>query len=727
MLFRITAFLLWVLLYGFSGPSFAAGSVESAGIKVVSVMDKSKLEPLFPDPYFVGDKDTELELWPLFKQEVTGLNLVGYIYESINYSSIPGFMGIPYNLLVVMDTEGGFLDVRVLFHREPMFVGGVGEKPMFEFVEQYKGLSLMHNIKFNDNQGQRKPSDGKNTYLDGISGATASIRILNQTLLSSALKVARAKLGFGAGKDPDLIAKIDMELFTDMNWLSLIEQGLIRKVSITNRQVEELFTETRAAEIDEIAKQYPNELLTELYVMDLAIPTVGRNLLSPTSWEFLQDNLETGDHAMLVVSTGRYSFVHDKTLRGGISDRILLRQEGLPIEMRDFDFSERVDLYNPEYAVKLPARLQKADWMVYRVIDTSGIDIALPLDFEFSISRGDDIVYLPTITKSFNFRYTVPEAYYFEPDSANKTWVSIWQKRQWDLTILAAGLIVLCVVLLRPKFVMAQPKHLQIFRTCYLVFTLFFIGWYAQGQLSIVNITGTIQSLMAGGNLNFFLYDPMTLVLWAFVIPTFFIWGRGAFCGWLCPFGALQELSARILARLNLQTFEPSPKLDRILKKLKYLLLFAILVAAFISPVWTDRLVEIEPFKTSITLYFTRYWPFVLWAVFAVLASTFIYKGYCRYLCPLGAVMAILGKFRLLNWLPRRDECGSPCQLCKKSCAYESINRDGSIDYDECFQCLDCVEIYESDQRCVPLILEKRNGRKLKKVGSEALIASSTL
>ena len=178
---------------------------------------------------------------------------------------------------------------------------------------------------------------------------------------------------------------------------------------------------------------------------------------------------------------------------------------------------------------------------------------------------------------------------------------------------------------------------------------------------------------------------------------------------------------------MNLQTFEPSPKLDRILKKLKYLLLFAILVAAFISPVWTDRLVEIEPFKTSITLYFTRYWPFVLWAVFAVLASTFIYKGYCRYLCPLGAVMAILGKFRLLNWLPRRDECGSPCQLCKKSCAYESINRDGSIDYDECFQCLDCVEIYESDQRCVPLILEKRNGRKLKKVGSEALIASSTL
>jgi len=716
MQFRLTAFFLCILICGFSGPSFAAGSVESSGIKVVSVMDKRKLEPLFPEPYVVGDKDSELELWPLLKQEVTGLNLVGYIYESINYSSIPGFMGVPYNLLVVIDTEGSFLDVRVLFHREPMFVGGVGEKPMFEFVEQYKGLSLMHNIKFNDNQGQRKPSDGKNTYLDGISGATASIRILNQTLLSSALKIARAKLGFGAGKDPDLIAKIDMELFTEMTWLSLIEQGLIRKVSITNRQAEELFAETRAAGIDVIAQQHPDDLLTELYVMDLAIPSVGRNLLSPKSWNFLQDNLETGDHAMLVVSHGRYSFVHDKTLRGGISDRLLLRQEGLPIEMRDLDFSERMDLYNPEYTLKLPGHLKKADWMVYRIIDTSGIDIALPLDFEFSISRGDEVVYLPTITKSFDFRYTVPEDYYFEPDSANKTWVSIWHKRQWDLAILAVGLIILSVVLLKPKLITATPQRIKTFRTGYLLFTLFFIGWHAQGQLSIVNITGAIQSLLAGGNLNFFLYDPMTLVLWIFVIPSFLIWGRGTFCGWLCPFGALQELSTRVLARLNLRTFEPGEHLDRALKKLKYLLLLAILSAAFISPVWTDRLVEIEPFKTSITFYFVRYWPYVLWALLAVLTSTFIYKGYCRYLCPLGAAMAVLGKLRLLNWLPRRSECGSPCQLCKKSCQYESINRDGSIDYDECFQCLDCVEIYENDQRCVPLIVEKRSGRKLKTV-----------
>ena len=65
----------------------------------------------------------------------------------------------------------------------------------------------------------------------------------------------------------------------------------------------------------------------------------------------------------------------------------------------------------------------------------------------------------------------------------------------------------------------------------YLLFTLCFIGWYAQGQLSIVNITAVLQALIAGRSLDFFLYGPMTSILWGAVIVTSFIWGRGTFCG----------------------------------------------------------------------------------------------------------------------------------------------------------------------------------------------------
>ena len=123
---------------------------------------------------------------------------------------------------------------------------------------------------------------------------------------------------------------------------------------------------------------------------------------------------------------------------------------------------------------------------------------------------------------------------------------------------------------------------------------------------------------------------------------------------------------------------------------------------------WTDRLVEVEPFKTSITLLFVRGWPFVLWALSTLLLSTFVYKGYCRYLCPLGAGMAVLGRLRLFNWLPRRAECGKPCQRCLHDCRYQAIKKTGAIDYEECFQCLDCIVIEQSDALCVPRIIEKR-------------------
>ena len=127
---------------------------------------------------------------------------------------------------------------------------------------------------------------------------------------------------------------------------------------------------------------------------------------------------------------------------------------------------------------------------------------------------------------------------------------------------------------------------------------------------------------------------------------------------------------------------------------------------------WTDRLVELEPFKTSITLNFVREWPFVLWAVATVLSSTLVYKGFCRYVCPLGAAMSVLGRLRRFDWIARRVECGSLCQRCRSDCAYQAIERSGAIDYDECFQCMDCVVIHDSKTLCVPVFLEERNQRE---------------
>lgn len=677
------------------------------------VMSKEDMIKAFPSPYVVGDKDPDLPIWPIYQQISTDTPLVAYAFESIDLAAVPGFAGIPYNLLVAIDPNGTFIDVRVLSHHEPVFLEGLGEKPLIDFAKQYTGISLMQNVKI-DAKSAKATGNTANAYIDGVTKATASVRIFNQSVLAASLKVAREKLGFAKGRDPDLIARLDMEKFESMSWDQLLEEGLIERFHFTNADIEKQFIDSAGEGLDEEALESPQETFIELYVANLTVPSVGRNLLLPKSWEYLNESINTHDQVVLVLGQGRYSFVGEDFVRGKIPERLSLHQAELPIEIRDFDLSDRLDLFELEYQLKLPEALQEYEWKAFHVLAQSGLDPAYPAEFELHVNRQKGMLFPENINRTLDVKTVMPDDYYIEAESDNKTWHSLWAGRTTDIVILLIGLTILTVVLIRYSLLTKGQQHLKWFRPLYMVYTLVFIGWYAQGQLSIVNITGILQAWLAGRSLEFFLYDPMTVILWAYIGLTFFFWGRGTFCGWLCPFGALQELIGKVMAFAKLPQLKISAKLDARLKWLKYVVLLFILVVAVVSVPLTGTVVEIEPFKTSITLIFDRSWPFVLWAVVLLALSLFVYKGYCRYICPLGAGMAVFGKLRFYKWLPRREECGSPCQLCNKKCEYQAIEPSGKIDYDECFQCLDCVVIYDDDKQCVPLIVEKRGGRKLK-------------
>ena len=665
------------------------------------VMTREAMLKAFPSPLIVGEKDRELPVWPILKQDGTATPIIAYVFESIDLAPIPGFSGTPFNLLVALDAKGGFMDVRVLSQHEPVFVEGLGEGPMLNFVAQYKGLSLMQNIKIGSNSSSKAGS--ANVYIDGVAKATASVRILNQSLLSASLKVARAKMGYAKGRDPDLVARIKPDVFEAMDWDALVKAGLITKKRFSNSDIELAFAGTVGAGLDAEGARAPDQSFIDLYAAYLTVPAVGRNLLTPRGWEILQRRLEPGDHALLLIGSGRYSMLGEDFVRGAIPDRLTLHQENLPMEIRDLDL---------DTPLNLPPSLQAADWRVFRVNAPAGLDPAQALDFNLRVTRSKGIIYPERVSKSFAFGTRLPEKYFEAASADNKTWHSIWSARSGELAVLLAGLAVLAWALGNQNRVSRSKARLAYFRTGYLLFTLGFIGWYAQGQLSVVNITALVQALVAGRGLGFFLYDPMTVILWGAVIISAFIWGRGTFCGWLCPFGALQELVGKLANALGVRQRQVPERIDALLKKAKYVVLGVIVLVACFSVPLTDSLVEVEPFKTSITLLFNRAWPFVLWAVAMVVISAFFYKSYCRYLCPLGAGMALLGHLRRFAWIARRSECGQPCQRCRSDCSYQAIKKQGEIDYTECFQCLDCVAIYTNEELCVPLILKNRQSHR---------------
>ena len=92
-----------------------------------------------------------------------------------------------------------------------------------------------------------------------------------------------------------------------------------------------------------------------------------------------------------------------------------------------------------------------------------------------------------------------------------------------------------------------------------------------------------------------------------------------------------------------------------------------------------------------------------------------IHKFYCRYVCPLGAGLAILGRLRLFSWLTRIDACGKPCQHCHNKCEIGAIKRSGAIDYDECIQCLECIVILNNEDQCVAQISARKKAERAKR------------
>ena len=625
----------------------------------------------------------------------------GYVFETAPMAPLPGFSGAPINVLVVLDLEGRFLDVQLLSHNEPIFVSGLGEAPFHAFFEQYQGHSISDNMVVGTPYGGAGEGSGL-VYLDGVTKATASVRIAHESVLAATLQVAREKMQGIASGPP---AFPDPSVDEALSWQDAVDQGLIRRLTVTNAEVQALFAGTVWDDDDPEALDNPDAPYLDLWVADLGPRSIARALLSDSTLAELDrfTAISTFDEPILLVETARHGLVSPDFVRNTAPDWISAEQSGFPVAMRDADLF--VSLSDDA-----PDALHDGVAMILRTDRRLGFDPSRDWTLTVKAVREHGMFQPEVGSVELVHTHATPERFFARPGAVER--LSPFQEavrnRQSDLEILAVGLAVLIPALLFLQGRIAGLAWYTPLRLTVLAGVLGFVGWWGQGQLSIVTPLAGLQTAMAGGSFAFLLYDPFSLLVWGAAILGFVLWGRGLFCGWLCPFGALQEFAHHIGRALRLPRWEPSRTWDQRLKKLKYLALAGLVAVTVVAPQHMDKAAEIEPFKTAITTFFVREWYYAAYAALWLLLGMFVFKGFCRYLCPLGALMAIGGFLRLRRWIPRRVECGSPCQLCRVKCNYGAIRKTGAIQYDECFQCLDCVTIHDDAAQCVPLILKGR-------------------
>lgn len=304
-------------------------------------------------------------------------------------------------------------------------------------------------------------------------------------------------------------------------------------------------------------------------------------------------------------------------------------------------------------------------------------------------------------------------------------WVYAWRDKTFQIVILLMGLSLLLFILIFQDWLAHHPSLLIYLRYGYLVYTVIFIGWYSLAQLSIVNVLTFTSSVMHGFSWETFMIDPMMFILWIFVAMTILLWGRGVYCGWLCPFGAIQEIVYKLGERLGIRAYEFPPVVHERLWAIKYLIMLGLFGLSLQSLAQAEMLSEIEPFKTAFTLHFQREWGYVVYAAGLILISVWNRKFYCRYICPLGAALTFPSKFKIFDWLRRRKECGRPCQTCRTECEVGAIRLTGEIISQECHYCLDCQVTYWNDKKCPPLV-DKRKRREKRKILKQTVASTNS-
>jgi NosR/NirI family nitrous oxide reductase transcriptional regulator len=614
--------------------------------------------------------------------------LVGYAFLSTDIVDMPGYSGKPIVTLIGMDTHGVITGSKVLRHSEPILLLGIPESKLTAFTAQYTGKFAGARIEIGASQTH---DDDGTIELDAISGATVTAISENEVILRSAKSVAQ-QVGIIA---PVRRAQAQFTPVTQpLDWATLVERGAVQRLTVP-------------AEALGGARDAPPAI--DMVFGDIGAPAVGRSVLGDAGYAALMARLAPGEHAIFIAANGSESFKGSGFVRGGIFDRIQLVQDSDTFTFRDLDY---LNLYDIRAAGAPPFR-ESAIFIVRNPAFSS----AYPWRLVFLAHRTERDTGAKTFT-SFDQGYWLPadELVGGRPkiEQPAPPWLQVWRHKAVEIALFALLLIGAgTTYALRDHLVRRSSRKDKRWVSWpkYALWTasVGFAGFHLMAQPSITQVLTWFHAILFHWQWGLFLSDPFIFLFWWFIIISVFFWGRGMFCGWLCPYGALSEIAHRLGGALGLKRWQfqlPKAWHDR-LKWVKYGVFGVLLAVSFYSMGTAEKLAEIEPFKTTFLVgVWNRSWPFVTFWGLLLGAALFIERPFCKYLCPLGASLAIPSTFRWWG-LKRKQECG-PCRACEVGCESQAIGRDGKIDPRECLLCLDCMVMYYDDHACPPLVKERK-------------------
>ncbi len=698
-----------------------------AASRLAELIAKVQPAEILPGADRFGLPQGEPPLVPIFRGEET----LGYAYLNSDFASSVGYSGKPIEIIIGITPQGRITGLKLADHKEPIVLIGIPEARIVASMQKLVGLDVTSLTT------GAKPVP----HVDIVSGATVTVLVIGDSIIRSAVRLIEtgrlAGRAAAAPPAPETSTKtltINPDATAPNDWEGLLSERAVGRLRLTVADVNRAFDASgspAAAEHPETGD--PDETFIDLYVAPVSVPPIGRSLLGAQEFAQLQTRLEPGRQAIAIGGEGRFSFKGSAYVRGGIFDRFELIQGAEAIRFRDRDHT-RIGGFAAAGAPKLP------EVGIFVLPKDARFDPTEPWRLQLLVQRaigGREKAFL-----TFDLNYTLPDRY-LTPRAApapqepaqklaavnsplagpldQPLWQRIWRGDLLNIALTAAALFVLTVIFFFQDFLVRRPNFYGWVRRGYLVFILLWLGWYANAQLSVINVITFTNALATGFNWEYFLTAPLVFILWFGVVVSLLFWGRGPFCGWLCPFGALQELSNGAARAWGVPQLQIPWALHERLWPIKYIVFLILFGASLYSVTLAERLAEIEPFKTAIILKFVRDWPFVLYAVALLAMGLFIERFFCRYLCPLGAALAIPGRMRMFEWLKRWPECGSPCQRCARECPVQSIHPDGHINPNECIYCMHCQELYWDDQRCPHMIQLRLKREKLQALSSPSM------